>query len=456
MREQISVKMNVMADTPRRLLGFVTVIGILAIVGASLTIPFLFESSTMYYKFGTQKAILRSAKMAGLAAAALLLVQLPLAARLKWLDKIFSLPGLYRIHRINAWAISILVLVHPVLIFTAEGTWKIPLESRYWPEWLGVTLLAAVLMQIGFSQWRSCLFRAYTAWRRFHIVLAVAVFSALILHMLKVSETFELGGLPRTLTVTVAVGAGLLWIWIRTSGLRSGRTPFRVTSVTVAGIDAYTVELEPAGPFQFTHLPGQFALLSLTSPHVSREFHPFTIASTPTRPDRIRFTIRCCGDWTNRIGALDKGTPARILGPFGRFSHLFLKPKREIIMIAGGIGITPMLSMLRYMNDADHARRITLVWSNRTRAHLFDSDELEAIGQKLTGFRWVPIFTREKNTGGQSGRMDRSALKMLLNGCSRDAAIFLCGPPAMVANIRAALRQMGFPSGSIYNEAFGF
>ena len=125
-------------------------------------------------------------------------------------------------------------------------------------------------------------------------------------------------------------------------------------------------------------------------------------------------------------------------------------------MIAGGIGITPMLSMLRYMSDHEDQRRITLLWSNRTREHLFGSDELEAIGQKLTGFKWVPIFTREDSKGDRIRRMNRNSLEMLLSDCGRDAAIFLCGPPGMVSQIRPALKRIGFSRKSIHIETFGF
>ena len=147
---------------------------------------------------------------------------------------------------------------------------------------------------------------------------------------------------------------------------------------------------------------------------------------------------------------------AFIQGPYGRFSHLFLPADREIIMIAGGIGITPMLSMLRYMSDHGDRRRVTLLWSNRTREHLFGRDELEAIGQKLTGFKWVPIFTREESEGDRIRRIDRNTLEMLLSDCGREAAIFLCGPPGMVAQIRPALNRIGFTRKSIHTEAFGF
>ena len=92
----------------------------LTLAGA-LTIPFAFESPSMWYKFGIEKVSLRTGKMLGLTACLLIFLQLPLAGRLKFLDRIFSLPGLIRQHRMHAWAIAILALIHPLCVLLPEG-----------------------------------------------------------------------------------------------------------------------------------------------------------------------------------------------------------------------------------------------------------------------------------------------------------------------------------------------
>jgi predicted ferric reductase len=440
----------------RALLAALVMLAIVLLVGGALTIPYKFESSSMFYKFGMDKIILRSAKMAGLAAAVLLLLQLPLAGRLKWLDSIFSLPGLYRAHRFNAYVIGGLVLLHPILIKAAQHSWLIPLETRYWPEWIGAVLLALIVAHIGLGRWHRRLFRAYGKWCWTHGALAVAIYTGLVLHILNVSESFQHDSPPRTWLVAVTLALGLFWLWFQAGRLMCRGHAFRVSRVTASGRDAYTIDLAPERGRRMAHLPGQFARISFRSSHLSREFHPFTIASSPSSSAAIQFTIRCCGDWTREIGTLREDDRACIQGPFGRFSHLFLQPHREIIMIAGGIGITPMLSMLRYMSDNQDPRRVTLIWSNQTPAHLFGSHEMEAMEQKLTGFKWVPIFTREAPEDNHVGRLDQRALETLLGHCGRGAAVFLCGPPAMVMQIRTALKRIGFSRKSIYTEAFGF
>ncbi len=427
---------------------------ILCISGV-LTIPFIFESPSIRYKFGFDKTLIRAGQMVGLVAATLLLLQLPLAARLKWLDRIFSLPTLYRLHRINALTLVLLALLHPVLVFAPDGIFMIPFEARYWPEWVGAGLLIMICCQVVISNWRRVFLRTYEKWLSCHRMAGMVIFSLLIIHVLYVSETFEDNGLPRFLVFAAAGCLVILWLWIRMRWMWLRKKPFIVTRIETAGKDAYAVDLKPATQKRFYYFPGQFAFVSFESAHISREVHPFTISSSPTRPSGCQFTIRCSGDWTNNIGNIEQGDRAYIHGPFGRFSHLVAAPDREVIMIAGGIGITPMLSMLRYMADGGDQRCVTLIWSNRSGKHLCDRDELVAMEQELTCFRWVPIFTRETGKGVQFGRLDRTKLERLLKNRSRDASVFLCGPRPMIKQLRRDLKQIGFPARSINTEEFG-
>lgn len=441
--------------TNRRLWASGVVLSAVLILAGLWSLPFLYESPSMFYKFGVDKILLRTGKIVGLTAAFLLLLQLLLAGRFKWLDRLFSLPGLYRVHRINAYCLGLLVLIHPVLIFIPDKTWMIPFESRYWPEWVGAALLLVIAGQVVISRWRRFFIKAYQKWQLTHRILGILAMGLVFVHILYVSETFEHPGLPRTLILTATGLMTALWLWVRIQPAWSRKTPFELTHIEPAGKDAYSVELEPVGSQMFSYLPGQFAFLSFRSGHLSKEPHPFTLSSSPSRPGNLQFTIRCCGDWTDQIKTLQIGDRANIQGPFGHFSHRILAPDQEIIFIAGGIGITPMLSMLRDMADRKDGRPITLLWSNQTQAHQFASDELATISQQLTAFRWIPIFSREKTTQGQFGRLDRTMLEALLKEHSRNAALFLCGPPPMIHAVETALKQIGFPPRCIHTEAFG-
>lgn len=422
---------------------------------ATLTIPFLFESQSMYYKFGLDKILLRSGKMVGLTAAFLVFLQLPLAGRLKWPDRIFSLPVLYSAHRFVAYAITTLVILHPVLVFIPDKILMIPFETRYWPEWVGAGLLLVIVLQFGMGQWRIKIFKAYQKWLLTHRIMGAAAMVLLTIHILFVSETFEQDGLPHNLVILLAATILALWLWIRLRKKLMRHNAYTIAQITPAGENIHIIDLKPNSGQPLDYLPGQFAFIAFDARPISREPHPFTISSSPLRPDTLQFTIRGSGDWTRRIKDLKVGDKASIHGPFGHFSHLFISRHREIIMIAGGIGITPMLSMLRYMADAGDKRRTTLIWSNRTPHHLFHRQELNAVADKLTDFNWIPTFTREKGKNGYFGRLNQQTLESLLQSNSRNAAVFICGPPQMIRQLRKALKCMGFQKGSVHFEAFG-
>jgi predicted ferric reductase len=439
----------------RVLLAATLVALLLLILAFALTIPFAFESPSMWYKFGIEKVSLRTGKMLGLAAGLLILLQLPLAGRLKFLDRIFSLPGLIRQHRMHAWAIAILALVHPLCVLLPEGTLIVPLEMRYWPEWIGVGLLVFILSQLVVSQWRQSMGIAFHTWMWLHRIAGLAIAALLVVHVLYVSESFSEDGLPRLAVVVAAAAFLLLWLWVRSAWLRVRRKPFLVSRVEPTGSDCTCVELTPTSQSLFSYVAGQFAWVFFESERVLPEPHAFTLSSTPSRPGMLQFTIRACGDWTRTVGELSIGDRAFIQGPFGRFGHLYTDPDRELIMIAGGIGITPMLSMLRFMADHGDPRPVTLIWSNRGKEYVGFADEMEDLAAKLTGLRMIPIFTRKPEGGERSGRLDRQSLETMLSDCSRRSAIFLCGPPQMMRQISTDLKTLAFPVRSIFTEAFG-
>lgn len=433
----------------------IIIIALLLLFVGALTIPFVFESPSMWYKFGAAKLSLRAGKMIGIAAGLLLLLQLPLAGRSVFLDRIFSLPALMRQHRLHAWAIALMAMIHPLLVLLADGSLVVPLESRYWPEWVGVGLLVAILVQFVFGNWRWKLGIPFHLWLPMHRCVAVMLAGLLIVHVLYVSESFSDQGPPRWMVLVAAACYTGAWLWRRTERLRMRRRRYMVSRIESAGADCTCVELTPRTQTPFGYAPGQFAFISFLSSTVSAEPHPFTLSSTPSRPGALQFAIRACGDWTKNTSGLSTGDEAFIHGPFGRFGYLYTGGDRSLIMIAGGIGITPMLSMLRFMADRKDPREITLIWSNRSRNHVVFAREFEDLETQLTAFRHVPIFTRNAESGNRAGRLNRAMLEKVLHGRDRAAAVYVCGPPRMMKQIMADLKDLGFPARSIFTEAFG-
>ena len=434
----------------------VIILFVVLFMAAALTVPYLFESPSMWYKFGLDKTSLRIGKLSGLAAGVLILMQLPLAGRLRFLDRVFSMPGLIRQHRIHAWVIAALALAHPAFVLYSEKKWLIPWDVRYWPEWVGVGLLITILLLLAASHWRRRLALAFHVWSPLHRFGGLLILVLLVVHVLYVSESFTDNLIPRLAVVALATVLAFVWLWVRSGWMRVRRRPYQVTRVEKSASDVITVTLSPLSCKPLAYVPGQFAIVRYQSPQLSSEPHPFTLSSSPSRGADLQFTIRACGDWTRTVNRLQAGDRALVQGPFGRFGHLFLSPDRELIMIAGGIGITPMLSMLRYMADKEDPRSITLIWSNRTPQHMVFADEMDLLSAKLTGLRLIPIFTRNRDSDPNAGRLDQRRLDTMISDHTRQAAVFVCGPPLMMKQITTDLKAIGFSSRFIHTEVFGY
>jgi predicted ferric reductase len=446
-------RVTLLSPAIRLFLGTLIISTVLAIITGAISIPFFFESSSILYKFGFDKTLLRSGKVLGIIVACLVLMQSVLSARFKFLDRVFALNNLLNFHRITGIFIACCAVIHPVLIFMPEDMTTIPVSFRYWPEFVGVFLLLMILGIVIVANWRLSIGLSFDRWRIMHQWAAFTIYIALFVHVLFVSETFE-KGLPR-IFVFCAIGLyAIVFAKVRLKPIIILKKTFTVSGVDLAGKDAFCIKIQANSENTPSYIPGQFGFISFTSDNISSEPHPFTIASSPLRPGSLEFVIRTSGDWTRNIGDVQPKDTVFLDGPFGLFTHLRCDKSRELIMIAGGIGITPMLSMLRFLADTGDQRNVTLVWSNRTREHIVFSDEFALLGKSLPGLRVIHVLTEDPASNEEKGRLDQARLEKLLSGCSRQSAIFVCGPPQMMKDICKALVRIGFSRRWIFTERF--
>ena len=319
---------NILSPKLRLLLGFLlSVIPLLAIAGA-VSIPFYFESSTILYKFGSARQLLRSGQVVGMVAGCLLLLQIILGARLKCLDRVFGLGNLYRFHRFTGFIIACLVILHPILIFIPENRVFIPFELRYWPEFVGLFLLLLIISTVISSHWRARLRLSFHRWWPIHRWAAVLIGVAFWVHVLFVSETFG-QKLPKMIAFCAMVLWGLVFLWIRTRPLRNRRRSFTVSAIESAGDDAVCLEIVPNQKHMPVYIPGQFGFLTFFSHHISKEEHPFSFTSTPTGTSRLEMIVRTTGDWTRQLKNLQPGDRVSMSGPFGLFGCMHLDEKKR-------------------------------------------------------------------------------------------------------------------------------
>jgi predicted ferric reductase len=234
---------------------------------------------------------------------------------------------------------------------------------------------------------------------------------------------------------------------------------WRVVETIPENHDVTSVVIEAPEGTPPSHRPGQFASIRVMTDGGWSEPHPFTI-SCDAHDNRLRFTIKSIGDFTSSIRDWKPGTPVQCSGPMGAFCK-DIASQENIVMIAGGVGITPFLSVLRTFRTDGAANAILLFWSNKTVEDAFARSELEDLTRHLN-LRVMLLFTRceelpEAPPGGRvffrAGRLDKAMLEEF--GVSPTASFYVCGPPAMQEAVVGMLQSCGIARERVQREAFG-
>lgn len=140
------------------------------------------------------------------------------------------------------------------------------------------------------------------------------------------------------------------------------RHPYRVAEVRREPSTCWTLRLEPEGHAGMKFRAGQYAWLTLGKSPCSLQQHPFSFASSALSPHRLEFAIKELSDFTRTIGQVPPGSRAYLEGPFGAFD-IDANTSDQTVFIAGGIGITPIMSMLRTLRDRGDRRPLVLIYA---------------------------------------------------------------------------------------------
>lgn len=164
----------------------------LLLIFASITcVPFVFQTTTLWYKFGSDRVMLYAGQLFGLYAVFLLFLQLVLIAKLSFLTKPFGQGNLNKLHQVNGKLIVVLALLHILFIQLPEGLANIPIGAKFWPEMVG-GLLFIILLFLRLSVWvRTKTKIKYAIWKGLHGTLGVLAFVVSVTHVVNVSDAFD-------------------------------------------------------------------------------------------------------------------------------------------------------------------------------------------------------------------------------------------------------------------------
>ena len=230
----------------------------------------------------------------------------------------------------------------------------------------------------------------------------------------------------------------------------------RIAKIVQATPDTKVFHLVPVEPFDFQFKPGQFLNLYLNKEGEPPNARPYSICSSPLNKDYIELTIKIRQNFTQKVNQLKEGDTVRIAGPFGIF--VFDEDKmKHIVIMAGGCGIAPYISMIRYVNEKNLGNKLTVFYSARTHADFAHYEELDRIRKENRNIGIVFTCTREPEGSpwkGERGRINEDMLRRHLD--SPDGKhYFLCGPAEMVESGVQMLKNIGAKKESIVAERWG-
>ncbi len=395
----------------------------------------------------------------GLVGFTMIMLQPLLSARFRWIEHPFGLDRLLSFHRITGLIAAVFLILHPVILAISIGSSRLLLSMDLpWPLIVAkVTLLLALLFSLT-ALFRRAFKLPFQIWLRAHSALTLLILTGVFVHSYQIAIRFQ--ALPiRILWAAFLVTGVSSYLYLNLfQRLGSRLNPLTVSRVSRETDNVWNLNLVPQeGRSIFRYNPGQFIFVTLLRRHGhSREEHPFTISSSPADRSCLSITAKESGDFTSTLGSTKPGDRAAVMGPFGRFSYTLLPSCDKYVFIAGGIGITPLMSMLRDMYLLEIKKDILLIYGNRTENDIVFSAELREISESGSSpdLRIIHLLSRpEPSWTGEKGHLDIDRLRKYVGDVS-GKSFYVCGPPLMMNSAESILRQMGVRGSDIHMEKF--
>jgi len=396
----------------------------------------------------------------GLTAYAMLLVQFVSSGRFERLSGRVGIDRMMRFHQLAARLLAVLVILHPLAARIPTSTETLAVA----PQALAIMFSAPhmrsavlawvlVLILVAMAIYRRRLQLRYEAWRAAHVLGALLVAAGGAHH------TFTAGGYSER--------PALFWFWCALLAIASvsflfvylvrpwllGRMGYRVVAnrPLAAGIRELTLESASGRGIRFQ--AGQFAWVNFG--WLPLFDHPFSICSAPAELPRVRLLIKARGDFSGSLEGIAGGTPVRLDAPHGHFG-LHAGAGSAVYLIAGGIGIAPIMSMLRHLHAIRDPRAVCLLYGARNPQQLVYAEEISAIERALRMRTRFFVDEPPPDWTGGIGAITKEAILDALPASPRECLCLICGPTPMMLAAERHLLAAGVPAGQVVYERFEY
>lgn len=370
-----------------------------------------------------------------------------MTGRFGFINDIFGgIDKMYKSHHIIGGLAFVMVLHHPLfLAIDALPNSKLSANYLFFSDTLaynlGVISLYAFLLLLALT---FLIDLPYSMWKKTHNLMGIPMIFA-CLHIITITSDVS-RYLPLRFWIILLIFAALfVSFYKRFLYEKFGpRYDYLITDIKKNG-NIYIFSLQEKNE-KMEFRPGQFVFLKINC--LGNEFHPFSIVSS-SGEKHLRVAIKVLGDYTLGIErACEVKGDCVILGPYGSF-HKPMKTHSDIVMIAGGIGITPFVGMIKEDLELDSKRKIDLFYAVRNRDEIVFGDEIEEMHKSNKNLSWNVFVSSEGHR--LSAEMINEKIKLINN-----KKFLLCGPTSMMYQIAEGLRKSGVKNRDIIYEDFSF
>ena len=400
-------------------------------------------------RFSDSYSILTSlGQISGIIGMAMFIVVIILSSRLKFLENYFGgLNKIYFLHHFLGGVSLILLLFHPTILVIKFATISLHdaalflLPGNNSAVTFGLVALLAMIILLVFTFFINF---PYKTWKITHKFLGIAFFFA-ILHTFFVPSDVSLF-LPLKIYMGFLVFVALFVFLYRTIFGNSVIKRYSYLVDRVKRLNDNVIEIVMSAKDETMNFQaGQYIFISFKADNINKEVHPFSISSG-IFDEKLKIIVKSLGKYTNNLQNLKAGASAFIEGPFGVFSYLKSNYKNQI-WIAGGIGITPFLSMAKSLKDNTY--KIDLFYCVKNKDEIVSSEEFTKVVLANSNFRIIPFCS------DLEGRINVQKIKNISGGISQKD-FFLCGPPGMMKGLRLELLENDVSNENIHSEEFSF
>jgi len=370
-------------------------------------------------------------------------------SRIPWLSEVVELDKMYKIHHVVSAFSVLLVALHPlVLLVTGSVYFKGFLIIGGWIGLAGLVLIALT------SIYRKKLKISYTAWLLIHDLLTLVIMVFGLLHMFQRNYYMRDAAMTIAWVILIAIWGGLA-LYIRViRPLILARHPFTVSKVEEEGKETYSIYLKADGFKRAAFNAGQVAWISKgPSPFVISR-NPFSYSGS-TEWEDVRFSIKKAGDFTNTIPDLKPGDRMFVDGPYGTFDLKNPRMQKGLVLIGGGIGIAPVMSIVNTIADSGDKRPVFVFYGDLCEDTVLFANEFEALKSRMNlTVTQVLEKPHDVEKCKNKGYITKDLLLSTLTENYKDLYYFMCGPMPMMNAMNKHLAAMGVDPAQIATEKY--